>query len=42
MRGVSKRYGDRVVLDGLDLDEATRERAKINPLRVLDDKREVD
>ena len=27
-------------LDGLDLDEATRERAKINPLRVLDDKRE--
>lgn len=27
-------------LDGLDLDEATRERARINPLRVLDDKRE--
>lgn len=26
-------------LDGLDLDEATRERAGINPLRVLDDKR---
>ncbi|MCL2542222.1 MAG: histidine--tRNA ligase [Nocardioidaceae bacterium] len=26
-------------LDGLDLDEATRERAHINPLRVLDDKR---
>jgi histidyl-tRNA synthetase len=26
-------------LDGLDLDEATRERARINPLRVLDDKR---
>jgi histidyl-tRNA synthetase len=27
-------------LAGLDLDEATRERARINPLRVLDDKRE--
>lgn len=27
-------------LDGLDLDEATRERARLNPLRVLDDKRE--
>ncbi len=27
-------------LAGLDLDEATRERAAINPLRVLDDKRE--
>ena len=27
-------------LDALDLDEATRERARINPLRVLDDKRE--
>lgn len=26
-------------LAGLDLDEATRERAQINPLRVLDDKR---
>lgn len=26
-------------LSGLDLDEATRERATINPLRVLDDKR---
>lgn len=26
-------------LSGLDLDEATRERARINPLRVLDDKR---
>ena len=26
-------------LFGLDLDEATRERARINPLRVLDDKR---
>lgn len=26
-------------LDGLDLDEATRHRATINPLRVLDDKR---
>lgn len=26
-------------LDVLDLDEATRERARINPLRVLDDKR---
>ncbi len=26
-------------LDGLDLDEQTRERARINPLRVLDDKR---
>ncbi len=26
-------------LAGLDLDEATRERARINPLRVLDDKR---
>jgi histidyl-tRNA synthetase len=28
-------------LSGLDLDEATRERAAINPLRVLDDKREA-
>lgn len=27
-------------LEGLDLDEATRERANVNPLRVLDDKRE--
>ena len=27
-------------LAGLDLDEATRERAVVNPLRVLDDKRE--
>lgn len=27
-------------LDGLDLDEPTRERARLNPLRVLDDKRE--
>lgn len=27
-------------LKGLDLDDATRERAAINPLRVLDDKRE--
>lgn len=26
-------------LAGLDLDEATRERARVNPLRVLDDKR---
>ena len=26
-------------LAGLDLDDATRERARINPLRVLDDKR---
>ena len=26
-------------LDGLDLDDATRARARINPLRVLDDKR---
>lgn len=26
-------------LDGIDLDEATHERAKLNPLRVLDDKR---
>ncbi|HEY5880296.1 MAG TPA: histidine--tRNA ligase [Nakamurella sp.] len=26
-------------LDGLDLDEPTRERSRINPLRVLDDKR---
>jgi histidyl-tRNA synthetase len=26
-------------LDGLDLDPATRERAQLNPLRVLDDKR---
>lgn len=26
-------------LDGLDLDEATRARARLNPLRVLDDKR---
>lgn len=29
----------REFLDGCDLDEATRERAQINPLRVLDDKR---
>jgi len=28
-------------LAGLDLDEATRERAALNPLRVLDDKREA-
>jgi len=28
-------------LAGLDLDEATAERARINPLRVLDDKREA-
>ena len=28
-------------LAGVDLDEATRERARINPLRVLDDKREA-
>ncbi len=27
-------------LAGLDLDEATQERARVNPLRVLDDKRE--
>ena len=26
-------------LDGVDLDDATRARARINPLRVLDDKR---
>jgi len=26
-------------LDGLDLDDATKERARLNPLRVLDDKR---
>lgn len=34
-------YRERLVafLDGLDLDEPTRERAHINPLRVLDDKR---
>jgi histidyl-tRNA synthetase len=34
-------YRERLVgfLDGLDLDEATRMRARINPLRVLDDKR---
>ena len=34
-------YRDALVafLDGLDLDDATRERARINPLRVLDDKR---
>ncbi|MBS4754104.1 histidine--tRNA ligase [Nocardioides sp. zg-ZUI104] len=34
-------YRERLVafLDGLDLDEPTRERARINPLRVLDDKR---
>jgi histidyl-tRNA synthetase len=34
-------YGDllREHLAGLDLDEATRHRARINPLRVLDDKR---
>ena len=29
----------RAFLAGLDLDEATRERARLNPLRVLDDKR---
>ncbi|MDP4804448.1 MAG: histidine--tRNA ligase, partial [Candidatus Nanopelagicales bacterium] len=29
-----------VFLDSLDLDEATRERAVLNPLRVLDDKRD--
>jgi histidyl-tRNA synthetase len=28
-------------LTGLDLDEATRQRAELNPLRVLDDKREA-
>jgi len=35
-------YRDALVtfLDALDLDEATRARARINPLRVLDDKRE--
>ena len=27
-------------LEGLDLDDATRERSRINPLRVLDDKRQ--
>ncbi len=34
-------YRERLVefLRGLDLDEATRDRAEINPLRVLDDKR---
>jgi histidyl-tRNA synthetase len=34
-------YREKLVafLAGLDLDEATRERARINPLRVLDDKR---
>jgi histidyl-tRNA synthetase len=34
-------YGDllRAYLAGLDLDEATRLRAQVNPLRVLDDKR---
>ncbi len=34
-------YRERLIafLDGLDLDEATRERSRINPLRVLDDKR---
>jgi len=34
-------YREKLVgfLEGLDLDEATRERARINPLRVLDDKR---
>jgi histidyl-tRNA synthetase len=34
-------YRERLVafLDGLDLDEPTRERARLNPLRVLDDKR---
>jgi len=34
-------YRDRLLefLSGLDLDEATRERATMNPLRVLDDKR---
>ncbi len=34
-------YRDLLVefLAGLDLDEATRERARLNPLRVLDDKR---
>ncbi len=35
-------YRERLLafLDGLDLDEATRARAALNPLRVLDDKRE--
>jgi len=35
-------YRERLVefLDTIDLDDATRERAKINPLRVLDDKRD--
>lgn len=34
-------YRERLLeyLSGLDLDEATRERAAVNPLRVLDDKR---
>ncbi|GAA1959679.1 histidine--tRNA ligase [Nocardioides panacihumi] len=34
-------YREKLVafLEGLDLDDATRERARINPLRVLDDKR---
>ncbi len=34
-------YRERLIafLDGLDLDEPTRERARLNPLRVLDDKR---
>jgi histidyl-tRNA synthetase len=34
-------YREKLVafLDGLDLDEPTRERVRINPLRVLDDKR---
>jgi histidyl-tRNA synthetase len=35
-------YREKLVafLDGLDLDDATRERARLNPLRVLDDKRD--
>jgi histidyl-tRNA synthetase len=35
-------YRERLLafLEGLDLDEATRTRAQLNPLRVLDDKRE--
>ena len=34
-------YRERLIsfLESLDLDEATRERARLNPLRVLDDKR---
>jgi histidyl-tRNA synthetase len=34
-------YRDKLIafLEGLDLDDATRERATLNPLRVLDDKR---